>query len=354
MRLIVTAGGTGGHIFPALALAEELRSMGHTVLFIGSSSGPEAVKAAAAGFEFLGMDVKGFDRNDIGKALKALFMFPMSVLGAVKAVGVFRPDGVIGCGGYASGPSCIAALLKGVPVFLLEQNVFPGLVTRTLAKMARRVYTSFSGSTEWLKGADVILAGNPVRGDFKAPSARDFNAGEKTLLVMGGSQGARSINRAMVDALPFLKGLKLKIIHQTGAADASAVKAAYADKMPDAVVSPFFDDMAAKMRQAHLAVARAGASTCAELEMTALPALLVPFPGAGGHQKLNAKALEESGAAVVMDDSRISGESLSERIKELLADTAGLEKMSACARENAKPRAAEFISRDIVTILGGA
>ncbi|MBI5177816.1 MAG: undecaprenyldiphospho-muramoylpentapeptide beta-N-acetylglucosaminyltransferase [Nitrospinae bacterium] len=354
MRLLVTAGGTGGHIFPALALAGELKKMGHTVLFVGSSAGPEARSVPAAGFEFVGIEVRGFDRKDKLNLMKALFMLPSAVLNAVKTVRAFRPDAVIGCGGYASGPSCLVAAFSGVPLFLLEQNVYPGLVTRKLAGKARRVYATFAGSGKWLPGVDVVTAGNPVRSGFYPPADRDFAAPRKTLLVMGGSQGARSINRAMMAALPLLKNEPLDVYHQTGAGDAEEVKAAYAREMPGAVVAPFFDNVAELMRKAHLAVARAGASTCTELALTALPAVLVPFPGAGGHQKLNAKAMAETGAALVVADTELSGPKLATAVQELLADGPALRKMSAGAQVAAKPDAAQRIGRDIVTMLEGA
>jgi UDP-N-acetylglucosamine--N-acetylmuramyl-(pentapeptide) pyrophosphoryl-undecaprenol N-acetylglucosamine transferase len=197
-----------------------------------------------------------------------------------------------------------------------------------------------------------VVAGNPTRREFEDARKRNFRAAEKSLLVMGGSQGARSINRAMALALPLLVGLKIKICHQTGQNDFEETKAAYANYFPSAEVAPFFEDMAERMRNAHLAVARAGASTCAELLLSALPSVLVPYPGAGGHQKHNALSLENCGAAEIADDSALSGEFLAEKIKSLLEQAETLERMSLSAARNARPGAARFICRDIMTELG--
>ncbi|MBI5636436.1 MAG: undecaprenyldiphospho-muramoylpentapeptide beta-N-acetylglucosaminyltransferase [Nitrospinae bacterium] len=352
--MIVTAGGTGGHIYPALAVADELKRMGNTILFVGGQAGPEHEMARSAGFDFLGIDVRGFDRRHIGKMARALFTFPMALGTAAKAVNVFQPDAVIGAGGYASGPSCLAASMKGVPLFLMEQNVYPGLVTRWLAGKARRVYANFAESARWLRGADVMAAGNPTRREFSMAVTRDFDAPRKTILVMGGSQGANAVNRAVMGALPRLAKMNVKIYHQTGKQMLAETRAAYLEAMVEAVVEPYFENMAAIMRESHLAVARAGAGTCAELALTALPGILIPYPGAGGHQRLNALAMENVGAAAVVDEMNLTGELLAETVYGILRNPDKLGKMSANARENAKPDAARVIARDIVKQLEAA
>lgn len=353
MRVVITAGGTGGHIFPALALAGELKNMGHTVLYLGGRVGPEAALARDAGFDFLGLDVRGFDRGNPLKALYALALLPVALARALRVFAVFRPDAVVGAGGYASGPGCIAAVLRGIPLFLLEQNVFPGLVTRRMARKARRVYASFEGATRWLAGADVMVSGNPVRDGFGAPASRDFGAKEKTLLIMGGSQGARSINNAAMAAASTLAAAGVRVIHQTGKTQVEEVRAAYRSAGVSAVVEPFFADMAGVMLKSHLAVSRAGASTCAELALSALPAVLAPFPGAGGHQRLNAEELERRGAAKVIEDVELTGERLAGVVRELMDGRETLARMSASAREHARPDAARVIARDIARLAGG-
>lgn len=353
MRVVVTAGGTGGHIFPALALSAEFKNMGHTVLFIGGLVGPEAAMARDAGIDFLGVDVRGFDRKDHLKTLLAVARLPRAVARAVKILKVFAPDAVVGAGGYASGPGCLAAVFKGAPLFLLEQNVFPGLVTRRMARAARRVYVSFEGSARWLKGADVMTAGNPARAEFEFAPQRNFGAREKTVLIIGGSQGARSINNAVMAALPQLKGMGLRIFHQTGKRQAEEVRAAYRLAGVDAVVEPFFSNMAELMRWSHLTVSRAGASTCSELALSALPSLMVPFPGAGGHQKLNAEEMEKCGAAKVVDDAGLGGETLAAALGAILNDRQTLERMSEGARKCARPNAARTIAADICGIVEG-
>ena len=351
MRIVVTAGGTGGHINPALVVAGELKNLNNTLLFIGSEKGVEEQKAHDASLEFLGINVKGFDRSNALNRLLAAAALPFAINSALKAISVFRPDAVIGFGGYASGPASIAAVLKSVPLFLLEQNVYPGLVTRMLRKRARRVYSSFSESETWLKGADIVYAGNPTRRGFYNPARTYKNKKSLTLLVMGGSQGARSINRAMIDALLLIKDFDLKVYHQTGIADVEDVKSGYARFMPDAVVAPYFDDMDKVMADADIAIARAGASTCAELTLSRLPAILIPYPGAGGHQTMNAKVLVDNGAAMMIDDSELTGELLAQNLGNLVSDKNELERMSANSREMARPDAANIIVRDIIKTL---
>ena len=351
VRLVVSAGGTGGHINPALVIAGEFKKRGHAVLFVGGKRGPEKRKVEEAGIGFIGIDVLGFDRSSPLRLAKALVRLPFALVRAFKTVMVFSPHAVIGVGGYASGPSCIAALFQSVPLFLMEQNVYPGLVTRTLAGRARRVFTSFAESEKYLPSANCVYAGNPTRGEFH-PARRDYaGKDEMTLLVMGGSQGARSINRAMARALPLLSDMRLKVFHQTGAGDYKEIKSVYEKHMPGAVVQPHFDNMAELMRTADFAVSRAGASTCAELTISALPALLIPYPGAGGHQKLNARVLEENGAVKVIEDDALDGELLAQTVRDLLKDRASLERMSANSLEMARPDAAKIIARDIIEIL---
>jgi UDP-N-acetylglucosamine--N-acetylmuramyl-(pentapeptide) pyrophosphoryl-undecaprenol N-acetylglucosamine transferase len=235
----------------------------------------------------------------------------------------------------------------------MEQNVYPGLVTRRFAGVAQRIFTAFEGSREWLKGAGVSVTGNPVRKGFNAGSDRDFFAEKKVLLVMGGSQGARSINRSVISALPALKKLGIEIYHHTGPHDHEEVKEAYVQHLPGGVVREFFDDIDSVMGKAHLALCRAGASTCAELAVAGLPSILVPYPGAGGHQKHNAKEMSDNGAATTIDDGELSGETLAETVRSLLGDPEKLELMSANCRESARPDATERIASEIEKTMEG-
>ncbi len=351
MRIVTAAGGTGGHIFPAIALAAELKRMGHTILFMGGLKGNEGENAKNAGFDFIGVDVIGFDRSNVINLVKAFAKLPLAVLKAGSALSTFSPHAVVGAGGYASGPACLSAAMKRIPLFLLEQNVYPGLVTRKLAKKARRVYTSFGESSRWLKGADVLYAGNPARPEFTFTHRRYDPAARRKILIFGGSQGAHSINQAVIDAMPMLAKLGIDFIHQTGERDFMEIKEAYKKQIPGADVRPFFENMADMMKNADFAVCRAGASTCAELSLTGLPALLVPYPGAGGHQMLNAKAMESAGAAEVIKDGELSGGTLFEKIKAIAADVEKLSRMSANAREAAKVDAVKIISTDILKLM---
>ncbi len=352
MRIVVTAGGTGGHINPALVVAEECRSMQAKVLFVGGLYGPEHKRAADAGFGFVGLNVRGLDRSSLLKSVKSLAIFPAALKKAMKILSVFSPDVVVGAGGYASAPATVAATLKNIPLFLMEQNVYPGMVTRRLARRASRVFTSFEETKRWLPGADISLSGNPVRRGFSYGKTRTFGE-EKSLLVMGGSQGAHSINMAMAEALPMLEKIPLKIFHQAGEREYEVVKAMYSLYKQHAVVEPYFENMHEIMNHADLAVARAGASTCAELNLSGLPAVLVPYPGAGGHQKLNAEALVAQGAAMMVDDAALNGETLAETVEELFTDREKLEMMSANSREMARPDAGRTIAREIIGAVEG-
>jgi len=352
MRIVVSAGGTGGHIHPALVVAKELRKLGNTVLFIGGLYGPESKMAKDAGFEFIGLDVRGFNRSNFYAFLKALLLFPSAVARAFRALSVFNPDVVIGAGGYASGPSTFSASLKKIPLFLMEQNFYPGLVTRKLSGKALKVFTTFEGSKKYLPSADILVTGNPVREGFTFNMKNKIKSEEKVLLVMGGSQGAHSINNAMLDALPHLTLSRIKIYHQTGKTDIDMVRAGYEKSGIEFIAEPFFENMAELMSLADLAVVRAGATTCAELNIVSLPAILIPYMGAGGHQKLNAKVLEDNGAGEILEESKLTGEFLSSRINNLLFDDEKLELMSANSREMATPFAVKKITDEVMKVAG--
>ncbi len=353
MRIVITAGGTGGHINPALVVAKEFKKMNNTVLFVGGLYGPEEKMAADAGIDFLGINVRGLDRSSIVGMLKAILIFPLAVLRAMSAFSVFRPDTVIGAGGYASAPSVVAASLRSIPLFLMEQNVYPGLVTRKMGAKALKVFTSFDATKNWLKRSNLKLSGNPVRSGFYFNAGGSSVDGKRVLFVIGGSQGAHSVNTAVAEALPILKEKNLKIYHQTGDADFELIDALYKKHGIESVVKPFFDNVNEVMREANLAVARAGASTCAELNLSGLPAIFVPYPGAGGHQKLNAHALELGGAAVTIDDDILEGSLLAKTIDEILGDDEKLALMSANSREMARPDAGSVICEEIIEMLEG-
>ena len=344
-RVLLTTGGTGGHIFPALAVAEELRARNPRVelLFMGSLYGPERRLAERAGISFVGLPVRGF----LGRGLRGL-PAAARMLGAIPTalatVRGFRPDAVAGFGSYAAFAPLLAARALRVPGVLHEQNAVAGVSNRLLSKLVDTVCVSLPG-TRGFEGRRVVVSGNPVRRDVFAVGsmARDFS--RRHLIVVGGSQGAHALNRLMLDILPALKAADVTVLHQTGVKDEADVRAAYERAgMTGCRVSAFIDDMPEAYAWADLALCRAGASTVAELCGAALPSLLVPFPHAAhDHQTFNARAVEKAGAALLLPEGELDGERLAETILGLFNDPGRLGAMGAAALALAKPDAASLV-----------
>jgi UDP-N-acetylglucosamine--N-acetylmuramyl-(pentapeptide) pyrophosphoryl-undecaprenol N-acetylglucosamine transferase len=345
MRLILAGGGTGGHLFPGLAVAREFRRRDPSVeiLFVGTAQGIELRVVPQEGFKLETLAVKGIKGRGARGWLEALYGVPASFLRSLKILKTFQPDCVIGLGGYASGPVLLAARVTGARCAIMEQNLRPGFTNQLLGRWVQRVFTSYGRSAEFFTGASVIETGNPVRWG-KLP---DVAKREKfSLLVFGGSAGARRINDAMVDALKRLSDLerRLYITHQTGAADYAAIKEAYAALPFEAQVTPFIDAMDEAYAAADLVLCRAGATTVAELTALGKAAILVPYPFAiYDHQRGNAEALAERGAADMILDRELSGALLAEKIRTYLADRGRLERMAQAARAIGRPEAAARI-----------
>jgi len=285
-----------------------------------------------------------------GAALGLLHL-PLSVARASRLLARFRPHVVLGLGGYCSGPVALAAWLRGIPVVLHEQNLVPGLANRLAGRFARTVCTGFQGVPRGLPARKVVFTGNPVRPSLLRARESRRPHPVPHLLVMGGSQGARGINRLVTAALPMLvqEGLELEVLHQTGAADIEEVRAKYASNSIAAEVVPFIDDMARAYGWADLAVCRAGAGTIAELTALGVAALLVPFPAAAGnHQEKNARALEAAGAAVVCIEEETGAVRFAGLLRELLSQPGRLEAMGRNARRLGRPNAAEEVARIVV------
>ncbi len=334
--VLIMAGGTGGHVFPALAVANALRDRGVAVVWLGVPGSMESRLVPANGFPIEWVRVAGIR----GKGLKAWAFAPWALIKAVaQAMGVLRrvqPRSVLGAGGYVSGPGGIAAWLLRVPLLIHEQNAVAGLTNRWLARIAGQVLEAFPGSFAAKVHARTI--GNPVRADIAAlpaPQARFAGrAGRSRLLVFGGSQGALRLNAMVPQALarvhPEIRPL---VRHQTGERGLEAARAAYAQVRIEAEVLPFIDDMAAAYAWADLAVCRAGAMTIAELQAAGLGAILVPLPAAtDDHQTKNAQVMVSCGAARLIQERDLTPESLGEAIAGLIADRARLLKMAEAAR----------------------
>lgn len=354
LKVLFAAGGTGGHVYPALAVAGELSARGgFEALFVGTRAGLEARVVPAAGYPIRYIPSRGVrGRGPLGK-LKTMAML---VVGTVYAAGIiarFRPDVVFGSGGYASVAAVTAAFLLGRAVVLQEQNSIPGLANRILSPLARRIYIGFETARERLGGGERVLwTGNPLRRsvcaarDASARGVFGLRADMPVLLVFGGSQGALRLNMA---AAQFLRSRRdLQGIVQTGAKGFEAVRGELQGVGPRVFVSPYIDDIDKAYAAADIALARAGALSVSELAAAALPAVLVPYPyAADDHQTGNAGVLVDAGGAVLITDSQLNETTLAAAVDGLLADPARLEAMRAALSRIARPGAAALVADDI-------
>jgi UDP-N-acetylglucosamine--N-acetylmuramyl-(pentapeptide) pyrophosphoryl-undecaprenol N-acetylglucosamine transferase len=350
MRAILAGGGTGGHVIPALAIANELKkSYGAEVLFIGTARGIENRLVPAAGYPLQLVRVGALKNVSLMTRAKTAFDLPRAVWNAGRMLTAFAPDVVIGVGGYASGPAMLAAVVKHIPTLAFEPNVVPGFANRVVAKFVSGAAVHFEETAKYFRRAEVT--GVPVRQAFFEILPK--RGGTPTLLVFGGSQGAHAINEAMIRCLPVLQRQApgIHIIHQTGERDYNDALAAYKSLGESAEVFKFIDDMPASFARADLVVCRSGASTVAEITAAGKPAIFVPFPrAADDHQRVNAEVLAREGAAVVVEEMKLDGVWLAETIAALLGDAARLAQMSEAARELAHPNAARDIAAMAVRV----
>jgi len=345
---LIAAGGTGGHLFPGVAVADELRRRDASVriVFVGTPRGLEARLVPQAGYplELLPiLPLKGQGTFGIGRGVLAL---PRALVRATALVRRERPAAVLGIGGYAGGPVALAAALLGVRLVILEPNAKPGFTNRALKPFAARAACAYEEARAFF-GPKGVLTGNPVRGGFAA-LRRKAHQPPLSLLAFGGSQGSRVLNDALVAALPHLPA-GLRIVHQTGAASRDAVAAAYTAAGREAEVVAFLDDMEARFAAADLVVCRSGATTCAELSAAGKAAILVPFAkAADDHQRINAAALQRAGAALMLEESDLNGSTLAAAIAALVTEPARIEAMEEKARGLGRPDAAARVA-DLLT-----
>jgi UDP-N-acetylglucosamine--N-acetylmuramyl-(pentapeptide) pyrophosphoryl-undecaprenol N-acetylglucosamine transferase len=355
MRAIVAGGGTGGHVIPALAIAQELRSRYHAhVVFVGTARGIEARLVPAAGFELHLIEVGGLNRVDFATRLKTLLDLPRAVMASAKLIREFRPDVMIGVGGYASGPAMLAAAMMNTPTVAFEPNVVPGFANRMVAPMVRAAAVHFEKTCHYFRNCHVT--GVPVRREFFDVAARPKDA-RPTLLVFGGSQGASAINRVVLESLSRLMEVvpSIYVIHQTGERDYPDAQVAYLQARLAAEVSPFIDDMPGAFARADLVLCRSGASTVAEIAAAGKPAIFVPLPtAADDHQRHNAATLAAGGAARLLPQAELTAERLVTEVASLLCDRAGLARMSEAARGFAHPEAAAKIASLAARVSGAA
>jgi UDP-N-acetylglucosamine--N-acetylmuramyl-(pentapeptide) pyrophosphoryl-undecaprenol N-acetylglucosamine transferase len=353
MRVIMAGGGTGGHVIPALAIAQELRSRyGAEVLFVGTQRGIEMRLVPAAGFELRLIEVGALNRVDLATRLKTLADLPRALFAAARLMREFHPDVMIGVGGYASGPAMFVAGMMSVPTIAFEPNVVPGVANRFVAPMVSAAAVHFQETCHYFRNCH--LTGVPVRQEFFQVPPRPRHA-SPALLVFGGSQGAHAINQAVLAALPKLMEAvpDVHVIHQTGEKDYAEAQAVYLQAMLSAEVSPFIHDMPAAFARADLLLCRSGASTVAEITAAGKPAIFIPLPtAADDHQTRNAAALAEANAARLLPQSELTTERLVSEIAAMLRDRPELAKMSEAARRFAHPDAAAEIAALAARVAG--
>lgn len=350
--LMIAGGGTGGHIYPAIAIAREYvtRSAFRKVVFVGTQRGLEKTIVPKAGFPLEFIDVAGLKGMHGFNLLRNLARLPLGFVQAWKHVGHHRPNVVLGVGGYSSGPVLVAARLRGIPTIIHDANAFPGLANRILARWVTTVAAAFAEALPRMKRRDGVVTGNPIRQEFfdlgAAPRPPKTDNRQR-LLVFGGSQGSRVLNEAMTGALLFLARMKdkVEIVHQTGVNDLQKVQDAYRQSaFVNARVVPYLDPIADEIATADLVVSRAGAMTIGELAAIGRAAILVPFAAAtNNHQELNARVVEKAGGAVVLTEAQLSPERLAGAISEVLADPQRAERMGAAAKQLAVPDATKSI-----------
>lgn len=358
-RVILTTGGTGGHIFPALAVAEEIRARRPStrILFVGGRRGPEADWAGRVGLEFASLSVQPVLGRGV-KAVAALVSLGLGVIAAMRILKEFKPDVVLGFGGYAAFATGMAAVLLRMKTAIHEQNSVPGLTNRVLGRFAQRVFLSFPDKKKQFHPDRILITGNPVRAAIRSLGEEESAKKQdppKNVLVVGGSQGARAINDAILEALPRLAEAKVELRHQTGKADLERVRAAYkAAGLNPFNVNSFIDDMAKAYRWADLLVCRAGATTIAEVTVAGKPCLFVPYPFAShNHQVENARFMEQMGAAQCIEQSEFKEKNLGDAILSLLKEPEKLRAMAEAAKKQGKPYAGTVLVAQLEKLVNG-
>jgi UDP-N-acetylglucosamine--N-acetylmuramyl-(pentapeptide) pyrophosphoryl-undecaprenol N-acetylglucosamine transferase len=350
MRLLIAGGGTGGHLFPGVALAEHLRELDKDapILFVGTARGIEARELPRLGWPLELITVRGVKTKGVVGAVRGLLSIPAALWQSRRILKKFKPDVVIGVGGYASAPVVLMARLLGIPTGVMEQNSIPGLANRWLGKVCGAVFATFDESRRFFPEHKILMTGNPVRLAISRALLAPPQATPSTprLLVVGGSQGAVAVNQVVIEAMKLLKqkGFTPALVHHTGKTGFEEARKAYADAGIDATCSEFIQDMASAYLDADLVIARAGATTVAELALAGLPAIFIPYPhAADNHQEKNAEAVVAAGGAVLFRQSELTATTLAETIHTLLGDRERLNRMRSAMKSMARADAAKGI-----------
>lgn len=338
---VMAGGGTGGHVIPSIAVAREICRMGYQVLFVGTDRGVESRLVPAAGFRLEKIRVGGIKNLGIATRLVSVWRLVSETVRQIVRFAEWKPAAVFSMGGYVAGPPVLAALLRGVPVVVMEPNAVPGFTNRHIARWVKRALINFEGTARFFPKGRTELTGLPVREEFFA--VRKKNEGTFTVLITGGSQGSRTLNEAARQSWPLFReaGLAVRFIHQTGPFMYESIAAGFREAGLAGEVAPFIPDMATAFAQADLVVCRSGAGAVSELAAAGKPSVLIPFPfAADQHQLKNAEALERAGAARMSRDRDWNGRRFFDAVGDLYRDRTRLDAMGECARKLAHPGAA--------------
>lgn len=359
MKVLIAGGGTGGHLYPGIALAEEVVTRHHAnqVVFVGTERGLEARVVPQAGYPLETIRAQGLKGKGLVGLVKGLLALPMAFIESIRILQRHKPDVVVGVGGYSSGPVVLAAALLGIPTAVQEQNALPGLTNKLLGRVVRVVFTAFEEARPFFPSRKVQLVGNPIRRKLMENFLRSRMVHDKfSLLVFGGSLGARGINQRMIDALDHLQDIReqLHIVHQTGKNDLETVRKGYADKgfEAQAQVVEYIEDMSSAYARAELVVCRAGATTLSELTVAKKASILIPFPYAtDNHQEVNAQSLVKAGAALMFREAELTGEQLAREIRHLKEDPEKRRQMEKKAGLLGRPEASKELADVLVELM---
>lgn len=356
--IMFAGGGTGGHLFPGISLAQEFkrRFPDLDIVFAGTRKGLEVRVIPPLGYRLVFVKIGGLVGKGLLQRLKVIVSLPQALVQALVLLVRYQPDLVVGLGGYASAPLLVAARMAAIPLVIQEQNAFPGLVNRCLAPFAAAIFIAFEKARKKLHNRNIINTGNPVRADF-VPLAEsyDVNPDSFVILTLGGSLGAHSLNETVPAAIARLKesGIPVKAIHQTGSKELERVRDVYQDSGIQAEVADFFADMGEKYAKADLVICRAGALTLAELALVGRPAVLIPYPHAAhDHQQFNAQVFVEKGAALMLKDQALNEEALASMLLDLYQDSDRRRQMALAASSLGRSRAAVQIVDACLQIMG--
>lgn len=360
LRLVIAAGGTGGHFYPGVAVLEALRERADVeALFVGTPRGIEAKKVPAMGEKLAAFDITPLNGMSLGKKLVGLLRLPRAGFAAWSAVKRFSPDALLSVGGYASGPVTLAAIARGVPTVVVEPNAVAGFTNRLLGKRVSRACVAWEETGKFFRGDAVRLTGTPVRRAFleRAATAKDTRGETPTIVVIGGSQGAKALNENVPGAIAKLVegGMRVRVLHQTGEKSLDSVRSAYSslglEGRAEVEATAFIDDVASAMASADIVVCRSGAGTVSELCVIGRPAIFVPLPtAADDHQRKNAEAVSSRGAGECLLQSELTPDSLAARLRALLSDRAALRAMGERAREAGSPSASDRVADEILAL----